>query len=418
MQKLLTFGEKPDRLHGKMLKAAIPRDDYLKKLIGFKDKRIIKIVTGIRRCGKSTMLEIFKNHLSRAGVAPEQIVSLNFEDPDYLELTEWEALYGYLKKELLPGKTSYIFLDEIQNVREFERAVDGLFIRENVDLYLTGSNAWMLSGDIATLLSGRYVEIPMLPLSFKEYCSAFPKDADTRRLYRDYLTNSSFPYTLELEGNHDLIRDYLGGIYSTIVLKDVAARKRISNVLMLDSLIRFLFDNIGSLNSTKKISDTMVSMGRKISVHTVEQYLSALTDSFILYRAGRYDIKGRQYLKTGDKYYLADIGLRYYLLGSKNADMGRMLENVIFLELIRRGYEVHVGKVNAVEVDFVAVKNGYPEYYQAALTVRNDETLERELFSLMKITDHNPKYLLTLDEDPPSSHKGIRQINALDWLLA
>jgi predicted AAA+ superfamily ATPase len=282
-------------------------------------------------------------------------------------------------------------LDEIQHVREYERAVDGLFIRKNTDLYLTGSNAWMLSGEIATLLSGRYVEIPMLPLSFREYRSAFPKSAEPSRLYRDYLINSSFPYTLELEGNRDLIRDYLGGIYNTILLKDVVARKRISDELMLESVTRFLFDNIGNLSSTKKISDTMVSMGRKISVHTVEQYLSALTDSFILYRAGRFDVKGKQYLKTGDKYYLADIGLRYYLLGSKDADQGRMLENVIYLELLRRGYKVHVGKVDAAEVDFVALKDGYAEYYQAALTVRDSKTLERELFPLRKIADHNPK---------------------------
>jgi predicted AAA+ superfamily ATPase len=395
----------------------IPRETYLKKLIGFRDKQIIKIVTGIRRCGKSTMLEIFRDHLVRTGVSRERILFLNLEDPEYRALTEWGTLYHYLKKALIPGGKNYILLDEIQNVREYEKAVDGLFIRKNADLYLTGSNAWMLSGEIATLLSGRYVEIPMLPLSFKEYCSAFPKSTETRRLYRDYLVNSSFPYTLELHGNRELIRDYLDGIYSTIILKDIVVRKKISNTLMLDSVIRFLFDNIGNLSSTKKIADTMVSMGRKIAVHTVEQYLSALTDSFILYRAGRYDVKGKQHLKTGDKYYLADIGLRYYLLGSRDADQGRMLENVIFLELFRRGYEVYIGKVDAAEVDFVAVKNGYPEYYQVALTVRDDKTLERELFPLRRIADHNPKYLLTLDEDPPSSHNGIRQLNAIDWLL-
>jgi predicted AAA+ superfamily ATPase len=395
----------------------LARTSYLKKLIGFKDKQLIKIVTGIRRCGKSTLLEIFRGHLLRNGVLPAQIHSLNFEDPEFGALTGWEALYKHLKKRLIPDKKNYIFLDEIQHVREYERAVDGLFIKKNTDLYLTGSNAWMLSGEIATLLSGRYIEIPMLPLSFREYRSAFPKSADPGRLYRDYLINSSFPYTLELEGKRDLIRDYLGGIYNSILLKDVVSRKKISDVLMLESVTRFLFDNIGNLSSTKKISDTMVSMGRKISVHTVEQYLAALTDSFILYRAGRFDIKGKQYLKTGDKYYLADIGLRYYLLGSKDADQGRMLENVIYLELLRRGYEVHVGKVDVVEVDFVALKDGYAEYYQAALTVRDSKTLERELLPLRKIADHNPKYLLTLDDDPPASHNGIRQINALDWLL-
>ncbi|MDR1902610.1 MAG: ATP-binding protein [Treponema sp.] len=394
----------------------IPRTNYLNKLIGFKDKQLIKIVTGIRRCGKSTLLKMFQDYLLRAGTAPAQILSINFEEPENKELTDWESLYNYIKKALVPKKKNYIFLDEIQNVGDYERAVNGLFIRENTDLYLTGSNAWMFSGEIATLLSGRYVEIPMLPLSFKEYCSIFPQQ-DLRRKYRDYLINSSFPYTLELGENRDLIRDYLGGIYNTIILKDVVARKKIGDVLMLESVIRFLFDNIGNISSTKKITDTLVSMGRKISVHTVEQYLSALTDSFILYRMKRFDVKGKMHLKTGDKYYLADLGLRYFLLGSKDADQGRMLENVIFLELLRRGYELYSGKVNSAEVDFVAVKDGYPEYYQAALTVRDRETLERELSSLREIPNHNPKFLLTLDEDPPASYNGIRQINALDWLL-
>jgi predicted AAA+ superfamily ATPase len=287
-----------------------------------------------------------------------------------------------------------------------------------VDLYLTGSNAYMLSGEIATLLSGRYVEIPMLPLSFKEYLSAFDEPAvDLPRRYRDYLVNSSFPYTLKFEGDSRAIRDYLGGIYNTVVLKDVVTRKNIADVLMLESVIRFLFDNIGNLTSTKKIADTMTSAGRKIAVHTVEIYLAALTDSFVLYRAGRYDVKGKQHLKTGDKYYLADLGLRYYLLGSEGADQGRMLENVVFLELRRREYEVSVGKVGAAEVDFVAVKDGRVEYYQAALTVRDKATLERELEPLDAISDHNPKYLITLDDDPPASYNGIRQVYALDWLL-
>jgi predicted AAA+ superfamily ATPase len=323
---------------------------------------------------------------------------------------------------------NYIFLDEIQKVPEFERAVGGLYIRDNVDIYVTGSNAHMLSGEIATLLSGRYVEIPMLPLSFKEYVSAFPEPArgewaaaGLSRRYRDYLLNSSFPYTLELEGNRGAIRDYLGGIYSTVVLKDVVARKNISDVFMLESVIRFVVDNIGNLSSTKKIADSIgnaaTSAGRKISVHTVETYLTALTDSYILYRARRYDVKGKQHLKTGDKYYLADLGLRYYLLGSEGADQGRMLENVVFLELRRREYEVCIGKEDAAEVDFVAVKNGSPEYYQVALTVRDKPTLERELAPLDKISDHNPKYLITLDDDPPASYNGIRQVYALDWLL-
>jgi predicted AAA+ superfamily ATPase len=397
----------------------VRRTGYLNKLTVFKDKKVIKIVTGLRRCGKSTLLELFRDYLGENGVGQGQIHAINLEDPDYRKLLSWEALYEYLKERLITDKMNYIILDEIQKVPEFERAVDGLYIRDNVDLYLTGSNAYMLSGEIATLLSGRYVEIPMLPLSFKEYVSAFGEPAaDLPRKYRDYLVNSSFPYTLEFAGDSKAIRDYLGGIYNTVILKDVVARKNIADVLMLESVIRFLFDNIGNLSSTKKIADTMTSAGRKIAVHTVETYLTALTDGFILYRAGRYDVKGKQYLKTGDKYYLADLGLRYYLLGSGGADQGRMLENVVFLELRRREYEVSVGKVGAAEVDFVAVKDGSPEYYQVALTVRDQTTLERELEPLDAISDHNPKYLITLDDDPPASYNGIRQVYALDWLLA
>jgi predicted AAA+ superfamily ATPase len=323
---------------------------------------------------------------------------------------------------------NYIFLDEIQQAPDFQRAADSLFIRKNVDLYITGSNAHLLSGELATLLSGRYVEIPMLPLSFKEYLSALDDRHDISLKYRDYLVNSSFPYTLKLReapaavSQPFQIRDYLGGIYSTIVLKDVMERKKIADPLMLESVIRFMADNIGNLCSTKKICDTMVSSGRKISVNTVESYLSALLDSFIFYRLGRYDVKGKQRLKTGDKYYLADPGLRYYLLGPEGTDMGRMLENVVFLELLRRRRYLSLGKVDEAEVDFVAESfdaagSAAREYYQVDLTVRDKTTLERELRPLLAIKDHYPKYLLTLDDDPPASYNGIRQINVLDWLL-
>ena len=312
---------------------------------------------------------------------------------------------------------NYIFLDEIQNVPNYQKAVDSLFLKDNIDLYLTGSNAYLLSGEIATLLSGRYIEIQMLPLSFKEYVSYFNDKTDLARKYTDYLINSSFPYTLELNGLKKNIREYLGGIYSTVVLKDIIARKNINDVFMLESIIRFMFHNIGNLCSIKKIADTMTSDGRKITSPTVESYLSALVDSYILYKVRRYDIKGKQYLKTGEKYYVVDIGLRYYLLGTKKVDMGHILENIIYLELLRRGYEIYIGKVGSTEVDFIAINDEGIEYYQVALTVHDEKTLERELYPLNSISDHNPKYLLTLDNDPITSHNGIKQINAIDWLL-
>ena len=395
----------------------IARQEYLENLISFRDKKLIKVITGIRRCGKSTLFELYQDYLVKSGVDKNRIISLNLEDGDYSEIETHSDLYNYVKGKLLPDKMNYVFLDEVQKVTEFQKAVDSLYIKKNVDVYITGSNAYLLSGELATLLSGRYIEIKMLPLSFKEYVSAFPEQSNIERMYMNYTVNSSFPYTLELSKPKD-IKQYLEGIYDSIVLKDIVARKRFQDVAMLQSVVKFMFDNIGNTTSTKKISDTMTSAGRSIAVHTVESYLTALTDSFIFYKIGRYDVKGKQYLKTGDKYYAADIGLRYYLLGTKKADDGHILENIVFLELLRRGYEVYIGKVGNAEVDFIAIGEEGEEYYQVAYTVKDrEETLLRELAPLEAISDHNPKYLLTMDNTPLTSHNGIKQINVLDWLL-
>lgn len=395
----------------------IPRKEYLENLIAFRDKHLIKVVTGIRRCGKSTLFELYEEYLLQNGVKPEQIIAYNLEAGEYADIEDSKALYKLVSDRLLPDEMNYIFLDEVQRVADFQKAVDALFIKKNCDVYITGSNAYLLSGELATLLSGRYVEIKMLPLSFKEFLLAHPEDRNIDRLYQDYIHNSSFPYALELSRPKD-IRQYLDGIYDSIVLKDIVARRRISDVDMLRSVTRFLFDNIGNICSTKKIADTMTSAGRKIAVHTVEKYLEALTESFIFYRVGRYDVKGKQYLKTGDKYYAADIGLRCSVLGNKKADDGHILENVVYLELLRRGYEVYIGKVGAAEVDFIAIGEEGEEYYQVAYTVidADGKTLERELAPLEAVKDHNPKYLLTMDYGPLISHNGIRQINVLDWL--
>jgi predicted AAA+ superfamily ATPase len=396
----------------------IPRKLYLDKLIGFKDKKLIKIITGIRRCGKSTLFELYQQYLMHNGVEKEQIISVNFEDVDVSELKDYKKLHKYIKDKLLADKMNYVFLDEIQLVPDFQIAVDSLYIKKNIDLYITGSNAYMLSGEIATLLSGRYIEIQMLPLSFKEFVTALNSTENLSRKYTRYITESSFPQVLEFEGDQDKIREYLGGIYNIIILKDIVARKKIADYMMLDSLVRFMFNNIGNMTSTNNIANSMKSQGRAITVHTVERYISALTDSYILYRVGRYDVKGKQYLKTGDKYFLADIGLRYYLLGKKNADFGYILENIVYLELLRRGNKIFTGKVGNNEIDFITeTKDGLIEYYQVALTVREEKTLKRELLPLESIKDHNTKYLLTLDEDPQVSHNGIKQINALDWLM-
>lgn len=395
----------------------IQRTEYLNFLTEWREKNIIKVVTGIRRCGKSTLFELYKEKLLESGVGEEQIISLNFEDVEYEPLCEYKTLYEYVKSKMISGKVNYIFLDEIQHVQKYEKAVDSLFIQKNADVYITGSNAYFMSGELATLLSGRYVELKMLPLSFKEYVSAFDEGRNLEELYRNYVYNSSFPYTVSLNDRRNIYA-YLDGLYNTVVLNDIVERKHISDPAMLKSVIKFMFDNIGNTCSAKKIADTMTSAGRKISNHTVENYLEGITDSLLMYRVGRYDIKGKEHLRLLDKYYLADVGLRYYLLGTANVDMGHILENVIYLELLRRGYKVFVGKSGSAEVDFVAQdRDGYIEYYQVAWSVRDEKTLNRELESLDIIADHNPKYLITMDNDPPISYNGIKQKYALSWLL-
>lgn len=395
----------------------IQRKEYLKKLIAFRDKQLIKVVTGVRRCGKSTLLKMYQEWLREQGVEASRIISINFEDIDYEELTDYRKLYDYLKEHLNSERMTYIFLDEIQNVADFPKVVDSLYIKNNVDIYMTGSNAYMLSSEIATLISGRYVQIEMLPFSFKEYMESTGSMNDRGVKYTEYLENSSFPQTLELKGQPDEIRDYLEGLYNTIVVKDIVNRKKITDTMMLKSLLRFVFDNIGNTLSSKKIADTMTSAGRKIDVKTVEKYLEALTESYILYQAKRYNIKGKQYLKTLEKYYVVDVGLRFMLLGSKQMDAVHILENVVYLELLRRGYDVYVGKINEFEVDFVAQNSRGTAYFQVALTVRDEKTLQRELRPLQSIRDHYPKMILTLDEDPETQYDGIRRVNARDWLL-
>ena len=395
----------------------IQRDDYLNFLMEWKDRQIIKVISGIRRCGKSTLFELFCAKLQNEGVQSEQIITINFEDAENEELCDHKKLYEYVKSRMLPDKMNYIFLDEIQHVSDFQKAVDSLFIKKNTDVYITGSNAYFMSGELATLLSGRYVELKMLPLSFKEYVSAFDNNRSLDDLYRDYVYNSSFPYTVELDNRRNIYA-YLDGLFNTIVLNDIVQRKKIQDPLMLKSVIKFMFDNIGNPCTAKKISDTMTSKGRKISNHTVENYLEGLTDSLLMYRVSRYDIKGKEYLQLFDKYYIADVGLRYYLLGTANADMGHILENVVYLELLRRGYRVYVGKNAGAEVDFVVQDiDGNTEYYQVSWSVRDEQTLKRELGALESIEDHNPKYILTMDNDPPVSYNGIRQKYVLEWLL-
>lgn len=396
----------------------IKRNKDLAYLNKFRDTRIIKVITGVRRCGKSVLMQLYADELKKSGVKKEQIVSINFEDFDFLELREPKALYNYINKHLIKGKMNYVFLDEIQHVENYADVVDALYIKENVDLYITGSNAYMLSSEIATLLSGRYVELKLLPFSLQEYSQARSGERSSDRLYADYITFSSFPYAASIGSDQQVVNDYLRGIYSTIVLKDVVQRNKIGDTMMLESILAFLADNIGNTLSTKKIADTLTSAGRKMDVKTVEKYITALCESCIIYPVKRYDVKGRNLLKTMEKYYLVDVALRNMLLGVRGIDYGRVLENVVFLELMRRHSTVYIGKVDKLEVDFIATDGQEVSYYQVCATMRDETTRNRELKPLQDIGDNYPKTVLTLDPDPVTFYNGIKQQNAIDWLLA
>lgn len=397
----------------------IERTEYLEQLKRFKDKDLIKVVTGIRRCGKSTLFELFINYLKETGVKDDQIIKINLEDADY-NFESYKELYDYVNKQIDSKKNYYIFLDEVQNVPKFQKAVDSLYIKKNVDVYITGSNAYILSGELATLLSGRYVEIKMLPLSFKEYLSAFNNSDKSRYEYfLDYMKNGGMPGNISiLQDNPNDLDTYLEGIFTTIVYKDIITRNNITDKMLLESVLKFIFDSIGSPISTKKISDTLTSKGMSTSNHTVENYISAFVESFLIYKAERFDVKGKNLLARDYKYYVVDQGLRSYLLGKKaDSDMGHILENIVYLELLRRGYKVYVGKVDDLEVDFVAENRDGLKYYQVALTVRDEKVLERELKSLQKTGDHYLKYLITYDMDMEADYDGITKINIVDWLL-
>lgn len=394
----------------------ISRENALKQLVQLKDKNVIKIVTGIRRCGKSTLLELYADYLKENGIESEQIVFVNLEDYENKNLRNPDELYSYIKQRLSSQKT-YVFLDEIQRVENFSDLVDGLYVNKNIDLYLTGSNSTLLSSEIATYISGRYIEIKLMPFSFSEFIKASGKNDSLISLYNEYIQTSSFPYVSKLLNVPEQINPYLEGIYNTILVKDIVDRKKVTDTTVLQSITQFLFDNIGLEVSYKKIADTLTSNNRKTDFKTVEKYVTALEESFIIYKAGRYNIKGKEYLKTLDKYYVIDIGLRNYLLGKKAMDAGHILENIIYLELVRRGYKVFVGKVDSYEIDFVAQNQNGNLYIQVAASVRNEETLNRELKPLKAVKDNYPKIILTLDDDPDSDYDGILRTNALVWLL-
>ncbi len=392
----------------------LERKEPLDFLIKLKEKKIIKVITGIRRCGKSTIFKIFQEYLLKNNIKKEQIININFEDPEYLQYKDWVELYNYLNKKIVKNKMYYIFLDEIQVLENFEKLVDGLYIKDNVDIYITGSNSYLLSGELATFLTGRYMQIHILPLSFKEFMTAF-NYSNELKAYQKYIEIGGFPYLINLDDDPSLIKNYLDGIYNTVLLKDVVGKNNIKDVMVLESLVKFIFDNIGNLTSTNKINNVLNTSNRKCTVNTIENYLNYLINSFIIYKVSRYDIKGKEYLKTLDKYYVNDLGLRNFVLGNTN-NLGSILENIIFLEMKRRGYEIYVGKYENKEIDFVVKGEDGIKYIQVALSVRDEKTLQRELEALQAVKDNYPKYIITLDYDK-TNYEGIKQINALEFLL-
>jgi predicted AAA+ superfamily ATPase len=398
----------------------IKRKPYFKLLQELRDKRLIKVITGVRRCGKSTLLEMFSEYLLQCGVEERRVIAINFEDPAYNKNLDWRFLYDKLSAQLVSNQMNYILFDEIQSVAEFERLVNGLFIKKNVDLYITGSNAFMLSSELATLLSGRYVEIKMLPLSFSEYVSAFQDISRLDLIFNDYVRFGSFPYVTELpKRDSRVVDEYLAGIYHTVIIKDVVTRKAINHPGRVIDAAKFIFDNIGSLMTYKKIADAMSSGGKVADSRTIETYLSALEESFIIYPVERFDLKGKKLLRTQKKYYVIDTGLRRAVLGGDAfSDIGRTLENIVYLELLRRGFTVFIGKTGEKEVDFIARRSdGEVSYYQVAYTAKEQTTLDRELASLQAVKNNYRKYLITGDVEPKISFGGIEKINLIEWLL-
>lgn len=403
----------------------IERKEYLQKLIQWKDEQVIKVVTGMRRCGKSTLLMQYQDYLKSIGVENDQIIAINFEDLEYEELCEYKVLYDYLKERLLSDKTTYIFLDEIQKVPQFEKVVDSLYIKSDTDIYITGSNAYMLSGELATLLSGRYVEISMLPFSFQEYCQLNRKPQEDA--FADYMKFGGLPLVVSMKDAPDKIDTYLEGIYNTVIIKDIedrqnrqsesSGRRKVTDIVLLKTIAKYLASVLGSPVSIRGITNYLISSGRKISPNTVNDYLETLTESFLFYPAERFDIAGKQILTGNKKYYMADLGIRNHILPRKKYDLGFSIENVVFFELLRRGYKVAVGKYQNTEVDFVVEKQGAFTYIQVTAEMTTKDTFDREMKPLYAIRDNYEKIVLTLDKLTLGNYDGIRVIHVLDWLL-
>lgn len=403
----------------------VKRKEYLNKLIEWKDEQVIKVVTGIRRCGKSTLLLQYQDYLREIGVLDEQIISLNFEELENEDLLDYKVLYSYIKEKLCKDKMTYIFLDEIQNVSSFEKAIDSLYVKDNTDVYITGSNSYLLSGELATLLTGRYVEISMLPLSFAEYKEL--SNESEENAFSEYMRYGSMPYVASMSKTEEKVNTYIEGIYNTVVVKDIEDRqkrretdpdkRKINDIALLKTIAKYLSSVVGSPVSVKSVTDYLTSNGRRVSPNTVDDYMDALAESYIFYPAERFDIVGKEILKSNKKWYIVDLGIRNHILPRKNYDLGFSIENIVYFELLRRGYKVNIGKYANNEIDFVAQKNGVLTYFQVTADMTNQSTFEREMTPLKNIRDNYEKIVMTLDKFSIGNYEGIKVINLIDWLL-
>ncbi|HCS39467.1 MAG TPA: ATPase [Anaerolineaceae bacterium] len=392
----------------------ISREAYLQKLVDFQDKNIIKVITGIRRCGKSVLLQQFRDHLASSGISPEKIILLNFESLQYENITNYKSFYDYINNIVQQGRY-YLLLDEIQAVEHWEKALASFQVDFDCDIYITGSNAFLLSSELATLIAGRYVEIHIFPLSFKEIVSQ--QQEDPRILFQDYLKYGGFPGLVEFEKSDDLVRDYLDGIYNTVVVKDILTRNKFQNISLLNTILKFMIDNVGNLISANNIADYLSSNGQKTHVDTVLNYLEAFENAYILYKTERYNLKGKRILRSPQKFYIVDSGIRNTLIGFRDLDIGRVLENIIYLELRRRGYDVRVGVDEQFEIDFIATKNDEKLYIQTTLSLTDAKVKSRELQGLLSIKDNYRKILLSMDFHINEEIEGIRIQNIIDFLL-
>ncbi len=396
----------------------IARIDYINYLNKFKDMPLIKVISGVRRCGKSTLFLQYIEYLKSNNIDDDHIIFINFEDLEYEEYTNYKMLYNYLNKRIIDSKKYYIFLDEIQNVEKYEKTVDSLLVKGNCDIYITGSNAYMLSSELSTLLSGRYIEIKMFPLSFKEYVSYY-KDVNNNYedLFNKYINSSSYPFSINFK-EENLLNKYLEDIYNSIIIKDISLRIKKLDISLLHRIVKFMFDSIGSILSINNIANKLTLDGYKVDNKTVSKYIEVLTESMFFYKVERYDVKGKNILSSLEKYYVVDIGIRRIKLGRNYSDIGHIIENIVYLELMRRNYNVYIGYFTNAEIDFVAIKNGEMEYYQVCLSLLNEEVLKREVKSLKMINDNYPKYIISMDKVGTNYNiDGIKHINLIDWLI-